>query len=347
MRDRILVLGYLGYITNQLDGQTIKTRNIYHLLLSEEYLIGKTFYFDTQVFKRGIIQLFRMISYFIRSKIIIYIPGQRSLKFLFPIVYIICRILKIKIIYIVVGGWLYEYLQNKSLHRLLLKRLELILPETKSLSNNLSKYYGFKNVKLFPNFRIHNYKPIIKNTGHLFRIVFMARITKLKGIDLIFKLAKYLESKYPYKENVLINFFGPISKEDKEYFYQQVNSYSIIEYKGILQPLEIHAKLNEYDLMVFPTRYPGEGAPGTIIDAYIAGIPVVASNWKYISEFVEVGKTGFLFNPDNEYEFYKYVEQLYHDRDLLFQMKIHAHEKSKEYSPDTAWKIIKPYLNLK
>ena len=44
---RILVLGYFGYLTNQLDGQTVKTRDVYRLVKeqSKDYSVD---YFDTQ-----------------------------------------------------------------------------------------------------------------------------------------------------------------------------------------------------------------------------------------------------------------------------------------------------------
>ena len=46
---RILVLGYFGYNTNQLDGQTVKTRDIYRLV--EEQAGGKVDYYDTEDFQ--------------------------------------------------------------------------------------------------------------------------------------------------------------------------------------------------------------------------------------------------------------------------------------------------------
>lgn len=32
MQKNILIIGYFGYVTNQLDGQTIKTRNVFDLI---------------------------------------------------------------------------------------------------------------------------------------------------------------------------------------------------------------------------------------------------------------------------------------------------------------------------
>ena len=47
--------------------------------------------------------------------------------------------------------------------------------------------------------------------------------------------------------------------------------------------------------MIFPTYYVGEGFPGTIIDAFSSGIPDIATDWRYNSEIVQNGKTGYIY----------------------------------------------------
>ena len=44
-----LVLGYFGYRINQLDGQTVKTRDLFRLL--KEHEGNNTVFFDTQEFQ--------------------------------------------------------------------------------------------------------------------------------------------------------------------------------------------------------------------------------------------------------------------------------------------------------
>ena len=45
------------------------------------------------------------------------------------------------------------------------------------------------------------------------------------------------------------------------------------------------------DVLLFPTRFPDEGIPGTIIDAFAAGIPIISSKWLYFDEIFEDHKT--------------------------------------------------------
>ena len=42
-----------------------------------------------------------------------------------------------------------------------------------------------------------------------------------------------------------------------------------------------------------------EGIPGTIIDAYSAGVPVISARWESFSDVVEEGRTGIGYEFDN------------------------------------------------
>ena len=51
--------------------------------------------------------------------------------------------------------------------------------------------------------------------------------------------------------------------------------------------------------MLFPTYWPGEGFPGIIVDAFIAGLPVIATDWAHNSEIIEHQQTGIIIPPHN------------------------------------------------
>jgi len=263
------------------------------------------------------------------------------LKYIFPFIYFICKIKRIEILYFVVGGWLVEYLKEKRLHVALLSNVRAILTESSNLSNSLIVQYHFKNVITFPNFRIHSFTPTFVQNRDLFRIVFMARISRMKGLDAIFMLAEHLVSLKLDSRPIIIDFYGLI-ESDEEYFRNNIAKYSFVSYKGILAPDQIYNVLTGYDLMVLPTRYYTEGFPGSILDAYISGIPVIVTNWKYATEFVDDGETGFIVPFEKGTKaFINTVIKIYQDHDLLIKMKHNAYERSKLYSSESAWKIIK------
>ena len=328
---KVLVLGYFGYETNQLDGQTVKTRNIYQLAKEqlEEYEID---YFDTQALRRNKILLFQMLRKLIRCKILLYLPAHNNLKIFFPIIFCLGLIFNLKIHYFVVGGWLREFLGNLPLHRILLRHISGIHVETKQLMAELEEYYNYKNIDIFCNFRFFNFQPKSEETDKL-RLVFMARVNKKKGLDWIFSLADYIDG-HNLRDKYSITFFGPEAKEDKQYFEENVAKYSFIEYKGELQPSEIHKTLSKFDVMLLPTHYYTEGLPGSVVDAYISGIPVIVTEWKHSHEFVEDEKCGYIVPFENGLQ--KMIEKvliLGENKQLLQQLKSGALTKRMDFAP--------------
>ena len=62
----------------------------------------------------------------------------------------------------------------------------------------------------------------------------------------------------------------------------------------MLDPREVPEVLTQYDGLVLPTFYQGEGYPGIVIEAYQAGLFCVATQWRSLPEIVEEGQSGFL-----------------------------------------------------
>lgn len=344
MSARVLVLGYFGYESNQLDGQTIKTRNVYKMLQSNAG-DDEVSYFDTQSVqsnKRNLITMLRMLWTCDR---LFYLPAHNNLKYVFPFVFFLCKLRKVPIEYVVVGGWLADFLHTRSFHRKLLSRVHLILPQTDELTQRLRKEYGFENVYTFPNFRIHDFiPPEVTGRGEELRLVFMARIRKMKGIDLIFAMLDELMARHGDDLKIRVDFYGPVFSEDEYFFEQEVKSRSHVEYHGTLAPEDIYQTLCKYDALLLPTRYYTEGFPGSVLDAYIAGIPVVVSKWRYADEFVDHEKSGLVANWDDPDDFIRQVERLYSESELLAKLRVGAIQKARHYSMDRAIKILEPLL---
>lgn len=328
---KVLVLGYFGYLTNQLDGQTVKTRDVYRLV-KEQLGECKVDYFDTQEFQNNKMKIFTMFWKIMRCKTLFYLPAHNNLKVLFPMIYCMSVIFRVKIHYFVVGGWLREFLTHLPVHRYMLRRISGIHAETKRLRDELGEHYHFTNVDTFPNFRFFDFNPLQTDSNKL-RIVFMARVMKQKGIDWIFALADYIVEN-GLQEKFSITFFGPEVDEDKEYFESNVEKYEFIEYRGALQPSEIYTNLSKYDVMLLPTHFYTEGLPGSVVDAYISGIPVIVTEWKHSHEFVDDGKSGFIVPFDNGLkEMVDKVIMLEKDRGLLHQLKANALVKRMDFAP--------------
>lgn len=337
-KTKVLVLGYFGYLTNQLDGQTVKTRDVYRLA-KEQLTDYDVEYFDTQSLQKSKLLLFKMFFRVMCCKTLFYLPAHNNLKVFFPIIFLLSKLFRFNIHYFVVGGWLREYLTNLPIHRFMLGRIKGIHAETQRLKKELEEYYEFKNVDIFPNFRFFDFNPKPTESKKL-RIVFMARIMKQKGLDWIFNLADHIVAN-GLQEKFSITFFGQEADEDKEYFEGKVKQYEFVEYCGHLQPELIHETLSQYDVMLLPTHFYTEGLPGSVVDAYISGIPVIVTEWKHSHEFVDDGKSGYIVPfKDGIQQMIDKVLLLENDRELLRQLKTNALVKRMEFAPPKLEKSI-------
>ena len=231
-------------------------------------------------------------------------------------------------------------------HLKICKKIKAFMPEIDNVTIELVEKYGFRNCETFTNFRIVDSHQEIEDDlqqRQQLRLVFMARIHKLKGYDIIFTFARLIKE---LNLDICIDFYGPINDDDESDFKSKARDYEgIVNYNGVLQPEEINHTLSNYDILLLPTRYFTEGVPGTIIDAYAARVPVIVTNWKHAKEVVINGVSGIIvdFNEPQE-EFNEVIIKLYNDRLLLNKMKQGTSIGLKPYSAETAWMKLEKYL---
>lgn len=232
------------------------------------------------------------------------------------------------------------FLEELPFHRRKLKNIKAILLENQLSVKELSSKFGFSNLAVIPNFRDVARKPVIHESHGSLKLVFMARINKMKGLDTIAQVAQRLNN------NITIDFYGPIHDADEYYFRSElIDRYSFINYRGVLLPEQIYPTLSKYDVMLFPTHYFTEGFPGSIMDAYRSAIPVIATNWKHAQEFIINEESGFIVSfEDPVDEMIAIIEKLTNNRELLYYMKDRAYQESLKYTPDAAWEVLKKYL---
>lgn len=345
----VFVLGYFGYRTNKLNGQTVKTRDLYKLL--NDCVDDDVCYYDTEDFKYNKFSVFGMLWKIMRCKSLYYLPAYGNLKNLFPIIFCISFLFRVKIHYFVVGGWLEDYLKNLPIHRKMLSRIKGIYVETKRLKNGLKNSYHFKNVDIYPNFRYFSYdidKFNLEITSRkvdngVLSIAFVSRVDQSKGLDTLVKVAEILALR-GYADKVHFDFYG----EKRDSFYDvNMSGNAMFRYKGILQPSEVMDMLKNYDVLILPTHYDGEGCPGILVETLAVGLPIIASDWKYNDEFVENGVNGFLCETYNADAYVNAIITLTENTDLRISMSKQSYIKSSFFSIDNAKELLMEIIKTK
>lgn len=206
-----------------------------------------------------------------------------------------------KVVYFVIGGRMPSLIKEGKLPSAgFYSKVDAIVVEGKRMKSDLEGL-GLTNALTLPNFK--NVKSIRLSKGKrddgVFRFVFLSRIMKEKGCALIFEAIKRLSEKGI--ANFTVDFYGPVEQSYKIEFEESLKETNLADYKGFLdlRDTDNYTCLAEYDAMLFPTIWNGEGFPGIIIDAYVAGLPVLASDWSMNGEMIDDGRTGYLFAPDD------------------------------------------------
>ncbi len=343
------MLGYFGFVSDKKDGQATKTRQCLELLKRNMEAGTRINTFDTEILHTRPWHILSLLWKTVRSNKVVYLPAHNNLYYFFPPLYALSKIFRFDILYLLIGGWLPFFLEKHPRWVNKLRKIKGIFPENETVTTRLKEKFALRNVYTLPNFRFIKYTPqeFSSRPGE-FRLVFMSRIVKEKGIETVFRIADYFaKPEMREKCSVSFDFYGEISPKDKDFFFGKLPHYGkMMDYKGILAPNEITRTLCTYDALILPTRYPTEGVPGAIIDAYMAGIPVLVSDWIYSRDVVEHEKTGYIISLDqNEVETYiHHIEYLFSNLQKLLELKMAARAQSAKYDEKAVWSILKPFF---
>lgn len=340
---KICICGHFGGNKKFYDGQTIKTKNIYNAL-SKEYGEKEILKIDTYNWKKHPIKfLNECIKGHKNSSNTIILPAQNGVKIIIPLFVFLNRFLKRKIFYIVVGGWLPDFLKNRNNLIKKMHKLDKIFVETNKMKRDLEDL-EINNTDILVNFK--NIRPI--NIQKLefdipYKLCTFSRVMKEKGIEDAINVVKQINEE-ANKTIYTLDIYGQIDSNYIDKFDMLQKGFpEYIKYKGCIDSNKAVEVISKYFLLLFPTRFKTEGLPGTLIDAYNAGVPVIASNWNSSKEFVEENKTGLIYEFENQEDLKKKIEYAIENKEKIENMRDKCKRFSHMFRPEEA---IKPLLNV-
>ena len=340
---KIGICGHFNMGSEAIGGQTIKTRIISETL-EEIYGLKQVMKLDTKGWKKNRIRFFfKCIHMAIYSENIIILPAQNGVKILIPLFVLFSKILGRKLHYIVVGAWLPKLLNNNKYLIKPTKNVSYIYAETNTLINKLSTLGIEVNTYLMPNFK--KIQPVKgksedKKYEKPYRLCMVSRINYEKGIESAINVVNRL-NREQNESIVELDIYGPVEENYKDRFNQLLKQCSnSIRHKGIIDYDNTVEVIKEYYFLLFPTKYYTEGFPGTVLDAYLSGVPVLASRWESWEDIIKEGITGITFEFDNENDFYTKLKHLVQHENLVLQMKKNCRVEATKYSVDNVIKVL-------
>ena len=295
---KAVVLGHFAFGMNKSNGQTVKTQNIANELrrhIGEEN-VGLE---DTVGGLRFLLKLpFVLFKLLWNYSNIIILPAYKGVLTIIPALTFLNIFFHRRIHYVVIGGWLPTYMKKHPLLRFSCKHIYMIYVETLYMKTALNAM-GFQNVKVMPNFKqidILREDELTTAIPATLKVCTFSRVMKEKGIEDAVKAVVECNKRLGEKKYVL-DIYGMIEAGQEQWFkdLMQCQQPEEINYKGVANPSESSTILKAYFAMLFPTLFPTEGFPGTVIDAFSAGLPTIASDCTSIKELLIEGETGFIY----------------------------------------------------
>ena len=113
-----------------------------------------------------------------------------------------------------------------------------------------------------------------------------------------------------------------------------------VQYGGLVpfdQSVEV---LKDYFALLFPTRFFTEGIPGTVIDAYAAGVPVISARWESFEDIIDDDVTGMGYTFECVEELTALLEKISSSSHCLDSMRGNCLNKAVEYLPQKAMRVM-------
>jgi len=341
MHNKVGIIGRFGFGKELLNGQTIKAKSVENAL-SAALGADNILCIDTYGGINMMLRLpFQCIHAMHSCKNLVILPAHKGIRIIAPMLIILNKFYKRKLHYVVIGAWISELLKGKRFLARCLKQFDFIYVETSSMKRNLEAQ-GFHNVVLMPNFKALNVldeDTVREQQDQCCRLCTFSRVMQEKGIDTAINAVKSVNAQIN-RDFYRLDIYGQIKTAQKEWFEELRKSFGeCIRYCGEVPFDQSVSVLCKYDALLFPTKYFTEGIPGTIIDAYAAGIPVIASKWENYDDILDE-KTGIGYPFDDPNGLRRILLELVDDSSKLTAMRAECIRKAKFFLPESVIHIL-------
>ena len=289
--NKVILIGAIKEGQQPTCGETVKNQQFINRF---NELFDKVITVDTYDWQHRpwvLVKLFFVLLFNRGAKVVI--SASRAASYLVSFLYYVP--LKKSVYFWVVGGNLHLRVAEGLYNKKALSSLKSILVQGTSMVEKLAEL-GVNNALYVPNSKPIVYVPEIQSkSDNVYRFVFLSRVHPDKGIREIMEAAKTLCG-MGLKDRFIVDFYGSIEPSFEAEFRTLIAQNDNTNYKGFLNLREVegYKTLAQYDVMLFPTYWDGEGFPGVVLDAYMAAVPIIASDWSMNAEVVKDGQTGII-----------------------------------------------------
>lgn len=339
----VSVIGHFGNSKLLLNGQTVKNKIITDEL-SKQLERDEVIKIDTAGGKSTLLKApFQSLKALKTAKNVIIFPAHNGVRVYVPLLSFFRKFFKNrKLHYVVIGGWLPEFLKTRKSLAKKIKRFDGIYVETNTMKRALEEQ-GFTNIVVMPNckdLKILKPQDLVYPAGEPYKLCTFSRVMKEKGIEDAVNAVKEINEKEG-RIVYTLDIYGQVDSAQVQWFEDLKTTFpDYINYKGVVDYDKSVDVLKNYFALLFPTHFYTEGIPGTIIDAYAAGVPIISAKWESFSDIIDEGATGFGYEINNVSDLTKHLENVVYNTKCISDLKLNCLEKSRYYLPCSIVKIL-------
>lgn len=344
----VSVIGHFGNSKLLLNGQTVKTKIITDEL-SKQLGNDEVLKLDTAGGKSTLLKApFQCLKALKTAKNVIIFPAHNGVRVYVPLLSFFRKFFKNrKLHYVVIGGWLPEFLKTRKSLAKKLKRFDEIYVETNTMKRALEEQ-GFTNIVVMPNckdLKILKPEELVYPTGEPYKLCTFSRVMKEKGIEDAVNAVKEVNQEAD-RIVYTLDIYGQIDSGQAQWFENLQTTFpDYINYRGVVDYDKSVEVLKNYFALLFPTYYDGEGFAGTILDAMAAGIPIVASNWKYNTEIINEN-IGFVYPVRDREAFIQILKMVADNPRILLDKKKDCLREAEKYTPSFVLRSLKSRIQV-
>ena len=345
---KITIIGLFCRDTEVSNGQSVKTRIVTQEI---EKALGaeSVARVDTFGWKRNPVKLFADCLYAVRnSSNVMFLTDEGGIR-VFPWLLRWANAgNRCKLHYYVVGGWLSGYLDRSPRAVSDLQKLDAIYVEVPAMLRELEER-GFVNGVLVNKFR--GMTPVSPEELDMapeapYRLCYFSRVMKEKSIEECMEAVK-LANRQAGFEKYTLDIFGSVNEPYRDTFANLQKQFPpYIRYGGIVDFQDSTRVLKTYFAMLFPTYYASEGYPNAVVDAFAAGLPVIATRWNYNADIIRHREDGILVDTGSVTQIVDAVEELAANSRLYETMRRNCVARCREYLPQNAVAKVISQLKL-
>lgn len=154
-----------------------------------------------------------------------------------------------------------------------------------------------------------------------FRVLFVGLCSESKGVLDFIEVIREARKTHPRIRGKLV---GKVASPKELSAIEQAAHEGMLVYEGVQTGNALSGIFREADIFLFPSYFEAENFPTVIPEAFSAGLPVLATRWRGITDQVITGYNGFLHDVHDIAGMAASVIALAEDTVLHSQMSAHA-----------------------